>query len=64
MLELQGVSKSYGGAPALYPTDLALLARRTAVLIGPSGTFRVRTLVPSWPASFSPTPALSLLTVK
>jgi osmoprotectant transport system ATP-binding protein len=37
MLELQGVSKSYGGAPALHPTDLALPAGRTTVLIGPSG---------------------------
>src|SRR3954452_19207690 len=37
MLELQGVAKSYAGAPALHPTDLALPVGRTTVLIGPSG---------------------------
>jgi len=37
MLQLVGVSKSYGGAPALRPTDLTISAGRTSVLIGPSG---------------------------
>ncbi len=37
MLELQGVTKCYGGAPVLHPTDLALPVGRTTVLIGPSG---------------------------
>lgn len=37
MLQLVGVSKSYGGTPALRPTDLAVPAGRTTVLIGPSG---------------------------
>ena len=37
MLELQGVTKSYGGALVLHPTDLVLPAGRTTVLIGPSG---------------------------
>jgi osmoprotectant transport system ATP-binding protein len=37
MLELQGVSKTYGGQTALHPTDLAVPSGRTTVLIGPSG---------------------------
>jgi osmoprotectant transport system ATP-binding protein len=37
MLQLVGVSKSYGGTPALGPTDLTIPAGRTTVLIGPSG---------------------------
>lgn len=37
MLHLHGVSKSYGGTPALHPTDLQLSPGRTTVLIGPSG---------------------------
>jgi osmoprotectant transport system ATP-binding protein len=37
MLELKGVSKSYGGTPALQPTDLTVEPGRTTVLIGPSG---------------------------
>ena len=34
---LRGVRKSYGGRAALHPTDLAIEAGRTTVLIGPSG---------------------------
>jgi osmoprotectant transport system ATP-binding protein len=37
MLQLVGVSKSYGSVPALWPTDLSVSAGRTTVLIGPSG---------------------------
>jgi osmoprotectant transport system ATP-binding protein len=37
MLELRGVSKRYGAAEVLPPTDLAVAAGRTTVLIGPSG---------------------------
>src|SRR5690242_17565359 len=37
MLQLVGVSKSYGGVPALWPTDLTVASGRTTVLIGPSG---------------------------
>lgn len=37
MLQLVGVSKSYGGTPALGPTDLTIPAGQTTVLIGPSG---------------------------
>jgi osmoprotectant transport system ATP-binding protein len=37
MLRLAGVSKSYGGAVALQPTDLDIPDGRTTVLIGPSG---------------------------
>jgi osmoprotectant transport system ATP-binding protein len=37
MLQLKGVSKTYGRAAALRPTDLDLPAGRTTVLIGPSG---------------------------
>jgi osmoprotectant transport system ATP-binding protein len=37
MIQLRGVSKRYGDALALRPTDLALDRGRTYVLIGPSG---------------------------
>ncbi len=37
MIDLQRVSKSYNGATALHPTDLALASAKTTVLIGPSG---------------------------
>jgi osmoprotectant transport system ATP-binding protein len=37
MLELRGVSKSYGRAVALHPTFLELEPGRTSALIGPSG---------------------------
>ena len=37
MLELRGVSKSYDRVLALAPTDLAIPAGKTTVLIGPSG---------------------------
>jgi osmoprotectant transport system ATP-binding protein len=37
MLELVGVSKTFGKATALFPTDLALPPGRTTVLLGPSG---------------------------
>ena len=37
LVELRGVSKSYGGATALHPTNLACEGGRTTVLIGPSG---------------------------
>jgi osmoprotectant transport system ATP-binding protein len=37
MLQLLGVSKSYGGVPALQPTDLTVPSGQTTVLIGPSG---------------------------
>lgn len=37
MLQLQGVSKSYGDHQALAPTDLHIEAGATTVLIGPSG---------------------------
>jgi osmoprotectant transport system ATP-binding protein len=37
MLQLLGVSKSYGGTPALQPTDLTVAPGQTTVLIGPSG---------------------------
>jgi osmoprotectant transport system ATP-binding protein len=37
MLELTGVSKTYGRSLALRPTDLTVPAGRTMVLIGPSG---------------------------
>jgi osmoprotectant transport system ATP-binding protein len=37
MLQLVGISKSYGGTPALRPTDLTIPAGRTTVLIGSSG---------------------------
>src|SRR5579884_2552598 len=37
MLQLVGVSKSYGGTPALVATDLTVPTGQTTVLIGPSG---------------------------
>jgi osmoprotectant transport system ATP-binding protein len=37
MLELVGVSKTFGKATALFPTDLTIPAGRTTVLLGPSG---------------------------
>jgi osmoprotectant transport system ATP-binding protein len=37
MLQLVGVSKTYGGVCALQPVDLTVPAGRTTVLIGPSG---------------------------
>jgi osmoprotectant transport system ATP-binding protein len=37
MIELVGVSKSFGSVVALSPTDLAFDSGRTTVLIGPSG---------------------------
>ena len=37
MLTLQGVSKRYGPAVVLHPTDLTVEPGRTTVLIGPSG---------------------------
>jgi osmoprotectant transport system ATP-binding protein len=37
MLELRGVSKSYGSVEALHPTDLTVATGQTTVLIGPSG---------------------------
>jgi osmoprotectant transport system ATP-binding protein len=38
MLELRGVSKSFGGLMALRPTDLEIETGSTTVLIGPSGS--------------------------
>jgi osmoprotectant transport system ATP-binding protein len=37
LVELQGVSKTYGNAVALHPTDLDFARGKTTVLIGPSG---------------------------
>jgi osmoprotectant transport system ATP-binding protein len=37
MIELKGVSKSYGGSVVLHQLDLTITAGRTTVLIGPSG---------------------------
>jgi osmoprotectant transport system ATP-binding protein len=37
MIELKGVSKTYGGLVVLHQIDLAIAAGRTTVLIGPSG---------------------------
>ena len=37
MIELKGVSKSYGGAIVLHEVDLTIAAGRTTALIGPSG---------------------------
>lgn len=37
MLELRGVSKSYGSHVVLAPTDLTIPAAKTTVLLGPSG---------------------------
>jgi osmoprotectant transport system ATP-binding protein len=38
ILELSGVSKTYGGLQALAPTTLAIPRAQTTVLIGPSGS--------------------------
>lgn len=37
LVQLAGVSKNYGNAAALHPTDLAFERGKTTVLIGPSG---------------------------
>jgi osmoprotectant transport system ATP-binding protein len=37
LVQLAGVSKTYGSATALHPTDLAFERGKTTVLIGPSG---------------------------
>ncbi len=37
LVQLHGVSKQYGSAIALHPTDLAFARGQTTVLIGPSG---------------------------
>ena len=37
IVRLQGVSKRFGGAAALAPTDLDIATARTTVLLGPSG---------------------------
>src|SRR5207249_524113 len=37
MLQLRGVSKTFGRQEALYPTDLRIPSGQTTVLIGPSG---------------------------
>lgn len=37
IFELNGVSKSFGETPALYPIDLSIEAEKTTVLIGQSG---------------------------
>jgi osmoprotectant transport system ATP-binding protein len=37
VLDLRGVSKQYDGRTVLHPTDLAIAAGATTVLIGPSG---------------------------
>ena len=37
LVELTGVSKTYGKATALHPTDLTFARGKTTVLIGPSG---------------------------
>src|SRR5207253_2387934 len=37
MIELCGVRKALGGREILHPTDLAVAAGRTTVLLGPSG---------------------------
>ena len=37
LIELVGVSKSFGGSAALHPTDLAFPPGLTTALIGPSG---------------------------
>src|SRR5437588_3121398 len=37
LIELSGVSKTYGGTAALHATDLAFPRGKTTVLIGPSG---------------------------
>jgi ABC-type sugar transport system ATPase subunit len=37
MVVLNGVSKSYGGVPALAPLSMEFAAQRVTALIGPSG---------------------------
>src|SRR3954468_22771859 len=37
LVQLSGVSKTYGATAALHPTDLAFERGKTTVLIGPSG---------------------------
>jgi osmoprotectant transport system ATP-binding protein len=37
MLELQGISKAYGGATAVHPLDLQICRGEVVVLLGPSG---------------------------
>jgi len=37
LVEIRGVSKKYGDAVALQPTDLSFIRGKTTVLIGPSG---------------------------
>ena len=37
LVRLTGVSKRYGNATALHPTDLSFQRGKTTVLIGPSG---------------------------
>ncbi len=37
LVQLVGVSKSFGGTAALHPTDLAFAPGQTTALIGPSG---------------------------
>src|SRR5258707_15500412 len=37
LVKLEDVSKRYGDAIALYPTDLSIETGKTTVLIGPSG---------------------------
>jgi osmoprotectant transport system ATP-binding protein len=37
MLEVENISKSYGGAKVLHPTSFSIDAGKTLVLIGPSG---------------------------
>ena len=37
LVELTGLSKNFGGAAALQPTDLSITRGKTTVLIGPSG---------------------------
>lgn len=44
MLELRGVSKTYGPNQALRRTDLSIKPQRTTVLIGPSGCGKSTTL--------------------
>ncbi len=44
MLEMSGVSKSYRGVPALYPTDLVIPTGRNTVLIVTSGSGKSKLL--------------------
>ena len=43
-LRLEGVTKSYGAAPALHPLDLTVPAGRLVALLGPSGCGKTTTL--------------------